>query len=84
MSLGGGKYQKRSTDMMVMHIRHPLFQLPNVKQYLEASQPREKECFTAVQMIRKYLTQGNIGDERGEERRGGAKKRDQLHIRFYS
>ncbi|CDH49898.1 importin subunit alpha-1-like [Lichtheimia corymbifera JMRC:FSU:9682] len=32
--------------------------LPNVKQYLEASQPREKECFTAVQMIRKYLTQG--------------------------
>lgn len=58
--------------MMVMHIRrHPLFQLPNVKQYLEASHPREKECFTAVQMIRKYLTQGNnIGDEK----RGGAKK----------
>lgn len=73
MSLGGGKYQKRSTDMMVMHIRHPLFQLPNVKQYLEASQPREKECFTAVQMIRKYLTQGNIGDERGGGG-GGAKK----------
>lgn len=61
-------WKKRSTDTIGYAYPPIPFQLPSVKQYLEASNPREKECFTAVQMIRKYLTQGNI------QRAGGRKK----------
>lgn len=61
-------WKKRSTNTIGYAYPPIPFQLPSVKQYLEASNPREKECFTAVQMIRKYLTQGNI-------RRAGGRKR---------